>query len=100
MSTLQTNPTEWVEKALESVQGPLPANINRDELQEALWHLEEEGPGELTADETDIINQVLVYQSGSEDHQSLPTEAKQPEPQAKPQDVGPGEEKGEIEEVC
>src|SRR5258708_3278927 len=99
MSTLQTNPTEWVEKALESMEGALPANINRPELEEALWQLEEEGTGELTADETDIINQVLVYQSGSEHHQSLPTEAEQPEPQAKPQDVGPGEETGEIEDV-
>lgn len=70
-TTLQTNPKVWVEKALASIEGLLPADTNLDEYRDALSNLKIEGPGELTADEIDIINSVLSFQDGGKDHPDL-----------------------------
>jgi hypothetical protein len=89
----------WERRALSiNINGPLQADIDREKLQKAIWHLEDEGPGELTPDEADIINQALAYQSpGGKDHQSLPTDPEPTSAKAAPEDVQPGEETGRNE---
>jgi hypothetical protein len=104
-TTLQTNPKAWMERALASIEGPLPAETNLDEYRDALSNLKTEGPGELTADEFQLINNVLSFQEGKNPQDLQPGAAHvlTPEPATEPaqavQDVKPSEETGGIKDV-
>jgi hypothetical protein len=56
--------------------------------------LEDSGPAEITAEPFNLINQVLAYQSGGEDHQSSPAEGETDPAQDAPEEVEPGEKRG------
>jgi len=91
MNTPQANPKEWMERALKSINGPMPEDVNRDDLNDALWILKNEGLGELTMDDHDLINRVITHQAKDQGLATSP----EPEPvQAKPQDVEACEEDG------
>jgi hypothetical protein len=53
--------TECEKRDLKSINGQLPTDVSREELEEAIWQLEEEGRDELNADEAEIINRVLSF---------------------------------------
>ena len=84
-----TQDVGWKTKALESINRPLPADIGREEL-EAVSHLEESGPGRLTA-EVDILKKVVLYQFEDKDRDQAKTA------QVTREDVEPGEETEKIE---
>ena len=97
-TTLHTaQDTVWENRAMQCINGLLPASIDRKELEKAIWELEDCGPEKLSSKSSNLINQVLAYQSGSEDHQSLPTEDEAESAQDAPEDVQLGEDAGEIE---
>jgi hypothetical protein len=79
VSITTTLDAAWEKRALKSINGQLPADISREELEEAIWHLEEEGRDELNADEVEIINRVVSFQSSGNEGQDLTTD---PEPES------------------
>jgi hypothetical protein len=98
------------DEALRTYGGPLPPGIDREEYEGSLGALKADGVESLESWEINTIKRVIEHQKSvnvgapSQDveaepnegdaDQSLPTDAKQLEPQAAPQDVEPSEETG------